>query len=246
MNLYLLISLIVGNLFLCGLILFNWYRENHYQVQLPSQETEQFHKIQPIEIKLKKPKNINNSSTISFQETSKLIDKSEKEDKNQVQVRTIISKAKPELKSENIKRLEDIKKVDIVENKDKADLKGQINQITNIIAEKPSVTEKPVYPNQNAESKEAIDDLTNQYYVSLNLSKKETKALLNTLLKPNSKNPCLAWQIKGHTLERCRAKSILEAGIYAINAKLIPCKEQIRVQDYKTYIACYKERKKPI
>ncbi len=241
MNLHLLISLIVGNLFLCGLILFNWYRENHYQVQLPSQETEQFHKIQPIKTKLQKNlKNINNSPILSPQEPSKLIDKSEKKDKNPEQIKTITSKAKPELKSENIKRLEDIKKVDIVENKDKADLKGQINQTTNIIAE------KPIHPSQNAESKEAVDDLTNQYYASLNLSKKETRALLNTLLKPNSKNPCLAWQIKGHTLEKCRAKSILEAGIYAINAKLIPCKEQIRAQDYKTYIACYKERKKPI
>ena len=238
MNLYLLISLIAGNLFLCTVILFNLF---HCQ-KLAQQSS--LVKVKIESKKIEKPQKLNRLKNIP-EKSRELIIVNKDKDKD----KTIISKVKPKeiqkLKTKprelKIKLKPEPKtesgKLEIkTENINETNLKGQISLTISNTHEKTF--------NANIESTEAIKDLTNQYHKNLSLSKKETKALLNTLLKPNIKNPCLAWQITGDVLEKCQANSsILEAGIYAVNAKLIPCKEQITYKNYKTYIACYKDRK---
>ena len=244
MNLYLLISLIAGNLFLCTVILFNLF---HCQ-KLAQQSS--LVKVKIESKKIEKPQKLNRLKNIPEKSSKDLLKKSNKlANKDKDKDKTIISKVKPKeiqkLKTKprelKIKLKPEPKKesgkLEIkTENINETNLKGQISLTISNTHEKTF--------NANIESTEAIKDLTNQYHKNLSLSKKETKALLNTLLKPNIKNPCLAWQITGDVLEKCQANSsILEAGIYAVNAKLIPCKEQITYKNYKTYIACYKDRK---
>lgn len=246
MNLYLLISLIAGNLFLCTVILFNLF---HCQ---KLSQSSSLAKVKIESKKIEKPQKLNRLKNIPEKSSKDLLKKSNKL-ANKDKDKTIISKQKPKVKPKEIQKLKtkprELKiklkpepktesgKLEIkTENINETNLKGQISLTISNTHEKTF--------NANIESTKAIEDLTNQYYKSLSLSKKETKALLNTLLKPNKRHPCLAWQINGETLENCQSDStILEAGIYAINAKLIPCKKQITYKNYKTYIACYKDRK---
>ncbi len=230
MNLYLLLSLIAGNLFLCTVILFNLF----YSQKLSQQSLTGKVKVQIESKKLEKPEKLNRLKNIPEKSNELIIVNKDKD-------KTIISKPKSKVKPRELKI-----KTEKTNQINEADLKAEINQPINNTAQTASVKPKEeiINPNPNTESTKAIEDLTNQYYKSLSLSKKETKALLNTLLKPNRRHPCLAWQINGETLENCQSdNTILEAGIYAINAKLIPCKKQITYKNYKTYIACYKNRK---
>jgi hypothetical protein len=278
MNLYLLISLIAGNLFLCTVILFNLF---HCQ---KLSQSSSLAKVKIESKKIEKPQKLNRLKNIPEKSSKDLLKKSNKlanKDKDKDKDKTIISKVKPKDKDKDKTIISKVKPKDKDKDKDKTiiskvkpkeiqklktkprelkiklkpepktesgkleikteninetNLKGQISLTISNTHEKTF--------NANIESTKAIEDLTNQYYKSLSLSKKETKALLNTLLKPNKRHPCLAWQINGETLENCQSDStILEAGIYAINAKLIPCKKQITYKNYKTYIACYKDRK---
>lgn len=72
-----------------------------------------------------------------------------------------------------------------------------------------------------------LETLAETYQTKLGMNKQDAKILLSSIsTKKSPNNPCREWKLDGDALKRCEASRFEEAGHFAINAKLIPCKQK--------------------